>query len=224
MNNATIDNLTQLFSHMSLSSQIKKFTLVLDLDETLVHSIVTTDVKKINNLKNMNNLLLHYLTDENHIFVFYRPHMLYFLQEMSKYFNIYIFTNGIQSYADIIVTMINTITSYTYISRWYSRTGEYPFYKYISIIDHVDISDVLIIDDNNEIWKDDYKNVIKIKQFYGPEDVNYIFDNELLNLSKIISEIIKSRQISTIYNIIDDVKNKYSESLNSNNYVCSCTF
>lgn len=213
MNNATIDNLTQLFSHMSLSNQIKKFTLVLDLDETLVHSIVTTDVKKINNLKNMNNLLLHYLENEIHIFVFYRPYMLYFLQEMSKYFNICVFTNGIKSYADIIVTMINTITSCTYISRWYSRTGEYPFYKYISIIDHVDTSDVLIIDDNNEIWKDDYKNVIKIRQFYGPEDENYILDNDLFNLTEIISGIMKSRQISTIYNVIDDVKIKYIEYL-----------
>lgn len=213
MNNATIDNLTQLFSHMSLSNQIKKFTLVLDLDETLVHSIVTTDVKKINNLKNMNNLLLHYLTDENHIFVFYRPYMLYFLQEMSKYFNICVFTNGIKSYADIIVTMINTITSCTYISRWYSRTGEYPFYKYISLIDHVNTSDVLIIDDNNEIWKDDYKNVIKIRQFYGPEDENYILDNDLFNLTEIISGIMKSQKISTIYNVIDDVKIKYVERL-----------
>lgn len=212
MNNATIDNLTQLFSHMSLSDSTKKFTLVLDLDETIVHSIVTSDIKKISKLKDMNNLLLHYLDHENHIFVFHRPYMLYFLQEMSKYFNICVFTNGIKSYAEIIVTMINTITSYTYISRWYSRTGEYPFYKYISLIDHVNNSDVLIIDDNNEIWKDDYKNVVKIKQFYGPEDENYIQDNDLLNLAEIITNIMKSQQFSTIYNVIDDVKSKYTHS------------
>jgi hypothetical protein len=108
--------------------------------------------------------------------------------------------------------MINTITSYTYISRWYSRTGEYPFYKYISLIDHVNNSDVLIIDDNNEIWKDDYKNVVKIKQFYGPEDENYIQDNDLLNLAEIITNIMKSQQFSTIYNVIDDVKSKYTHS------------
>lgn len=209
MNNATIDNITQLFSHMSISDSIKKFTLVLDLDETLVHSIITKDIKKINTLKKMNNLLLHYLDNENHIFVFYRPYMLQFLQEMTKYFNICVFTNGVKSYADIIVTMINTITSCTYISRWYSRTGEYPFYKYISIIDHVDTEDVLIIDDNGEIWKDDYKNVIKIKQFYGPEDENYTFDNELFNLTQIISEIMKSKTNFTIYNVIDNVKTKY---------------
>jgi TFIIF-interacting CTD phosphatase-like protein len=209
MNNATIDNITQLFSHMSLSDYIKKFTLVLDLDETLVHSIITTDIKKINTLKTMNNLLLHYIDNDNHIFVFYRPYMLQFLREMSKYFNICVFTNGVKAYADIIVTMINTITSYTYISRWYSRTGEYPFYKYIYMIDNVDTEDVLIIDDNGEIWKDDYKNVIKIKQFYGPEDENYIFDDELFNLTQIISEIMESKKISTIYNVIDNVKTKY---------------
>jgi TFIIF-interacting CTD phosphatase-like protein len=197
---------------MSLSDSTKKFTLVLDLDETIVHSIVTSDIKKISKLKDMNNLLLHYLDHENHIFVFHRPYMLYFLQEMSKYFNICVFTNGIKSYAEIIVTMINTITSYTYISRWYSRTGEYPFYKYISLIDHVNNSDVLIIDDNNEIWKDDYKNVVKIKQFYGPEDENYIQDNDLLNLAEIITNIMKSQQFSTIYNVIDDVKSKYTHS------------
>lgn len=213
MNNVTINNITQLFSQISLDCPIKKFTLVLDLDETLVHSIATTDIKKINNLKNMNNLLLHYLTDKNHIFVFYRPHMLYFLQEMSKYFHICVFTNCVQSYADMIVTMINTITQHTYILRWYSRMGEYPFYKYVSTIDQVDPSNVLIIDDNTEIWKDDYKNVIKIKKFHGPDDINYIFDDDLLNLSKIISEVMKSRDFSTIYNVIDDVKNKYIESL-----------
>lgn len=203
MSNVNIDNLTQLFSNMSL---IKKFTLVLDLDETLVHSIATTDTEKINKLKNMNNLLLHYLTDQTNIFVFYRPHMLYFLKEMSHYFDICVFTNGIKSYADIIVTMINNITSHTYISRWYSRTGEYPFYKYISLIEKVNSSEVLIIDDNNDIWINDRENVIKINQFYGPEDENYTQDTELLYLAKTITRAIKSKQILNIYNLIEDVK------------------
>lgn len=209
MNNvATIDNLSQLFSSVSLSN-IKKFTLVLDLDETIVRSIITTNIKKINSLKTMNNLLLHCIESEKHIFVFYRPHMLQFLQEMSQYFNICVFTNGTKYYAENVVTMINTITSHTYISRWYSRTGEYPFYKYLSLIDHVNISEVLIIDDNNEIWKDDYKNVIKIKQFHGPDDNDYINDTELLDLSKLITESIKLKHNESIYDLIDYLNTKY---------------
>lgn len=206
-----MDNIAQIFSHISstTSTTSKKFTLILDLDETLIRSIITSDINKINQLKNMSNLLLHYLNGNNHIFVFYRPHMLHFLQEMSKYFDICVFTNGVQSYADIIITMINTITSYTYISRWYSRTGEYPFYKYISLIDHVDTSKVIIIDDNNEIWKDDSKNVIKIKQFYGPDDKNYIDDDHLLNLTNIISRTMNSTSNINVHDFICDIRSEY---------------
>lgn len=209
MNNE-IDKLTFSFSQMSLSPSQKKFTLVLDLDETLVHSICSTNINKINFLKTKSNLLVHYMENDIHIFVFYRPHVLYFLQEMSKYFYICVFTNGSKNYADVVVTMLNSFAQHSYITRWYSRTGEYPFYKYISLIDYVDTKNVLIIDDNKEIWKNDGLNVIKIKQFVVPIESNFVSDEELLNLGSIISNVMKNdNNTSDVHNIIDNIKNKY---------------
>ena len=190
-------NLTQMFN----KKQSKKYTLVLDLDETLIYSVSTSNILTVNKLKKMDNLLFHYFENCNHIFVYYRPHITYFLQEMSKYFDICIFTNGSKTYTNMVVTMINSMTSNTYISRWYSRTGDYPFYKYISLIENIDTSTVIIIDDNDKIWKDDYKNVISIKKFYGPIDKNYIFDDELLFLTHILTSLIKIN-FSTVRNLV----------------------
>jgi TFIIF-interacting CTD phosphatase-like protein len=213
-----INNLTKLFEQMSILNETcenkkkENNILVLDLDETLVHAIQTTNENKINKLKNMDNLLIHYLCEECHIFIFYRPYLLYFLQKMSQYFNICIFTNGIKSYADIVITMINTFTSYKYISNWYTRTGNPPYYKYISLIDNATNNNSIIIDDNIDIWKDDTKNVIKIKQFFGPDNDDYIFDNELLILADIIdnSLILTCNTYSTIYDVIDNIKIQYN--------------
>ena len=61
------------------------YTLVVDLDETLVH----------------------YIEEENRAYVQVRPYTDYFLSEMSKYFEIVIFTAAAEDYADIVLNELD---------------------------------------------------------------------------------------------------------------------
>ena len=62
----------------------KKYTLVLDLDETLIHFVSTEKKFKL------------------------RPGCLWFLKEMSQFYEIVIFTAAAQEYADFILNIIET--------------------------------------------------------------------------------------------------------------------
>ena len=194
---------------LCISSNIKQYFLVLDLDETLVHSVITSIPSKVNELLTYPNLLIHYIiNDTDHMFIFYRPYLLSFLTEMNKYFNIYVFTNGTKIYAQSIITMINNIASEPCISKLYTRSNIYPYYKYISDIDGLSPLNSIIIDDCINIWKNDSKNVINIKKFLGPDDARYMLDKELKSLKYAITSSIQS-QISNVYDLIDKINKTY---------------
>ena len=67
----------------------KKYTysLILDLDETLVH----------------------YIEEENRAYVQVRPYADYFLNEMAKYFELIIFTAAAEDYADIVLNELRLL-------------------------------------------------------------------------------------------------------------------
>ena len=96
----------------------KEMTLVIDLDNTLVYSCTNEEI-----LKDKNSL--YHTLDVNHhsgslvnsqiqfeggverYFVMVRPHAQDFLAEMHKYFNLVIFTAGVQEYADPVIDFID---------------------------------------------------------------------------------------------------------------------
>jgi TFIIF-interacting CTD phosphatase-like protein len=71
--------LPKLNSKCRRDGQKREYTLVLDLDETLIHCERTFDTFKI------------------------RPYAINFLKEMAKHFEIVVFTAGMQDYADWIL-------------------------------------------------------------------------------------------------------------------------
>ena len=64
-----------------------KYTLVVDLDETLVH----------------------YVEEEDKAYVQVRPFADYFLNELGKYFEIVIFTAAAEDYADIVLKELDKL-------------------------------------------------------------------------------------------------------------------
>ena len=85
--------MNQNSQYMNLPSGIgrfsseRKYTLVLDLDETLIHYVDTGE-------------------DEGSFFLI-RPYCLQFLKQMSEYYEIVIFTAGVQEYADWVVDQLD---------------------------------------------------------------------------------------------------------------------
>ena len=68
-----------------LDTKKYKYSLILDLDETLVH----------------------YIEEENRAYVQVRPYADFFLNEMAKYFELVIFTAAAEDYADIVLNELD---------------------------------------------------------------------------------------------------------------------
>ena len=79
-----------------------QYTLVLDLDETLIHFVSGEGEDK-----DTEKLMSELEDGENDFFYMVRPYCNKFLTELSKYFEIVIFTAAMQDYADWIIDGID---------------------------------------------------------------------------------------------------------------------
>jgi len=84
------------------SLEIKPYTLVLDLDETLVH----TSTRKLSG--SIECKVKFKTGSEIRYWVKFRPFLNEFLQELDKYYNIIIFTASLSEYADAVLGLIDS--------------------------------------------------------------------------------------------------------------------
>ena len=161
----------------------KQYTLVLDLDETLVH----------------------YVEDEEHPFVQVRPYAAYFLEQMGKYFEIVIFTAAAEDYADLVLDELDKNNSISYrLYRRHTKPNKGAFLKDLSKLGR-DITKTCIIDNNKDNFELQPQNGLHISTFIGEQN-----DNELLLLCNDLMKIVKSnkKDIRPIIKEINDAMNK----------------
>ena len=163
----------------------KKYSLVIDLDETLVF------VKFINN--NSNKALLHL-----------RPYLFDFLENLSPLYELISFTTATSIYAEKILNEIETKKKYF----------SYKFYREHSIIKGKEIvkdisrigrsmKKILIIDNNANNFKINKENGILIYPFYNEKNK----DCSLLELKKILIKIY-NKNYEDIRDGIKEFKNE----------------
>jgi Dullard-like phosphatase family protein len=168
---------------------IKKYTytLVVDLDETLVH----------------------YIEEENRAFVQVRPYADYFLTEMGKYFEIVIFTAAAEDYADIVLNELDKNNAINFkLYRKHTEQINGIFIKDLSKLGR-DISKVIIIDNNKDNFSLQPENGLHICSFVGDQN-----DDELYSLTEDLMKIVNSKKddIRPIIKEIDDImKERYSK-------------
>jgi len=189
--------------------------LVLDLDETLLHTIHVNnnDINKISQLSIKKNLLVQFTSERTHMFVFYRPYLFDFLTNMQKKYNLFVYTNGTKSYADTILSALKCRMNHQFIRKCYSRNGNILL-KYLDNVKEIDPNRTIIIDDSPIVWPNDSENVVQIYRFFGPEnDEEYLEDDHLLKLSELLINIstYKCTNDDNIYEFLDHVKTKYYE-------------
>ncbi len=160
-----------------------KYTLVLDLDETLVH----------------------YIEEKDRHYVQVRPFAEYFISEMGKYFELVIFTSAEEEYANLVLEEIDKNKVITH--KLYRRHVEYNDGLCLKDLDKIgrDIKRVCIIDNDKNNFKLHVDNGIEIKEFLGEQD-----DNELDLLGDLLMSIIESNA-DDIRPIIKDIKNKMNK-------------
>ena len=159
------------------------YTLVLDLDETLVHYIEEND--------------------KNYVQV--RPFAEYFISEMGKYFELVIFTSAEEEYANIILNEIdkNNVISH----KLYRRNVEFKDGFCLKDLNKLgrDIKKVCIIDNDKNNFKLHEDNGIEIKEYMGEQE-----DNELDLLGDLLMTIVQSN-LDDIRPIIKDLRNKINK-------------
>ena len=172
------DNVKYLYytSPINIDEMPKKKLLLIDLDETLIHS----EFRNKNNYKELDlftknskckNKTFSY-SDENYIYymdVFFRPHLKNFLFEVSKYFDLAIFTAAMKLYADTIIDFIDPKNKY-FKFRLYRDAcipiQERVYIKDLRIIKDYDPMNVILMDNSLYSFMNQPSNGMLVNSFY----------------------------------------------------------
>ena len=158
-----------------------KQTILLDLDETLIH------VDFENKYKNYDAILYFDNIDENgeiekniQINLIIRPGLFQFLDFINKYFEVFIYTASYKNYADTIIDYIEKDKKYFSLRLYrenciYLKPGIYI--KDLRIIKERELKDMIIIDNSLFSFANQLDNGILVTSFFN--DLN---DSFLLNL------------------------------------------
>ena len=180
------------------SSKFKgKKTLVLDLDETLVHSSFIPFEK--------NDLILNVNFDGvfYNIYVLVRPGAEQFIKEMGKYFEIVTFTASIESYASPLLDLLDKENHVQYrLYRDHCNFVNGVFIKDLKRLNR-SLKDIIILDNSPMAYAFDVDNGLPILSWFDNRD-----DKEL----------IRVQQILKFLSYVDDVR-KYIKIFLKNNCI-----
>ncbi|XVE88264.1 hypothetical protein DITRI_Ditri19aG0055900 [Diplodiscus trichospermus] len=153
----------------------KKGTIVLDLDETLVHSSLDPPPPKYDFRvsRDMDGVTVNF-------YVLKRPGVDEFLELISKKYEVVVFTAGHEAYASKVLNTLDP--KGRFIShRFYRDSCKQVRGKYVKDISEMgrDMTKIVIVDDNPKSFALQPENGIPIKPFLGDE----LWDRELMKLA-----------------------------------------
>lgn len=165
------------YKSMEIEDLPKKKLLIIDLDETIIHSEFRNEdnFEILDSLKKNSKLIIKTFTytDENfryYMDVFFRPHLDIFLKEMSNYFDLAIFTASVKGYADTILDFIEKDQKF-FKFRLY-RNACIPikqglFIKDLRIIKNYDPKNVILMDNSLYSFMNQPRNGLLVNSFYN---------------------------------------------------------
>ena len=165
----------------------KEYTLILDLDETMICFKCSPEQKNVGNI---------------HI----RPGLEIFLEIIKEFYEIIIFTVGTRDYANLILDLIEKKNNTKFFDgRLYREHATKIGNKYIKDLSKIgrDLSKVLIVDNNPHSFKFQHENGILINSYYGEKNN----DKTLIELQKILIKIYNEKRD------IRDSISKYKEEI-----------
>eukprot|EP00752_Nemacystus_decipiens_P010799 g9606.t1 len=162
----------------------KELTLVLDLDETLVHCTVDPIVNPDHRFE------VHFNGEEFQVYVRKRPHLDAFLEAVSELFEVVVFTASQQVYAERLLNMIDPQKKFVkyrlYRDACMALEGNYL--KDLNVLGR-DLSKVAIVDNSPYAYGFQIDNGIPIESWF--DDRN---DEELLHLLPLLKQLINESE------------------------------
>lgn len=144
---------TQSLSPRS-SSGLPQKTLVIDLDETLIHSLAKGGRMSSGHMVEvkLNTTSFGGTLGPQHPILYYvhkRPHCDEFLRKVCKWYNLVVFTASVQEYADPVIDWLELERKY-FSGRYYRQHCTYRNGAYIKDLSSVepDLSKVMILDNS----------------------------------------------------------------------------
>ena len=180
---------------------MSKKTLILDLDETLVHSSFTPF--------NKNDVVLKVDFDGiiYNIYVLIRPYAEEFLKNVSKYFETVIFTASLSKYASPLLDKLDKGKNIKY--RLYREHCTYINGIFVKDLKRLNrnLKDIIIVDNSPLAYSFDIKNGLPIKSWYDDPK-----DDELMKIESIIIFLSKTKDVRKyIDQFVNDNEILYSE-------------
>ena len=174
----------------------KKKTLILDLDETLVHSAFKPFYFQSDIV-----LQMTFEQKPQTIYVLKRPHVDDFLDKMSKIFEIVIFTASIPEYANPLLDRLDMKKRISYrLFREHCTPSNSFFIKDLKKVGR-DLKHTIIIDNNPLSYLLNKENGIPILTWHSSKS-----DNELMKLVPLLEYLAK----------VDDVRESIKKVINGN--------
>ena len=153
--------------------------ILLDLDETLIHSEFDLTDKNLNSYDS----IIRFKDDSNEyheIGIFLRNGVQKFLSILNNYFNIGIFTAADKDYADAVIRYLDpnqNIIKFCLYRNNCVNVNDLINVKDLRIIKDIDLRKVVLVDNNMYSFAPQLNNGILINSFYGDKN-----DTELMNV------------------------------------------
>jgi TFIIF-interacting CTD phosphatase-like protein len=188
----------------------KLYNLILDLDQTLIHTkiIYNPDKDTINSEKNLCKFTLNNYCHT----VYTRKNLFSFLNSLKEHYNIYIYTDGTDEYALNIYYHLNKNAENAIvgiISR-NSKNHQKPLTpKNLDILPCFDILNTIIIDDRHDVWhKNSLRNLIQIKEYIYDPEINH--DEHLDALRDLLITYKENMTDELFHDIIHEINTLYN--------------
>ena len=162
-------------------------------------SFYTSEDPNINNTNNNNNITDNNTTDDeskddscekilNKVGIFIRPKVKEFLEEISKFFLIGVFTAAIPEYADAAINYLDPEEKYIKFKLYRNdciNIGDLVRVKDLNIFGEENLDKIVLLDNNIYSFSNQLSNGILINSFFNDEN-----DDELSNVRKYLIDYI----------------------------------
>jgi Dullard-like phosphatase family protein len=191
--NKTKKRIVNIDEHNSIN-QSKKM-LILDLDETLVHSCLKPIQGNGHIIQPDIYLQVKFHSNYHNVYVLKRPFVDEFLEEMSKYYNLIIFTASVQEYADPLLDQLDKkkLIKLRYYRNSCTLDKNGKFVKDLSTL-YKDLSNVILLDNNPISYSYNKSNGLPI--------ITWHFDKKDKELKKLIRVLQFLSNVKDVRNYI----------------------
>jgi len=181
----------ELHKTISPPPNLKRKTLILDLDETLVHSTI----KAVTHHHITVDVLIDGMTCT--FYVIKRPHVDLFLKKVAEWFDLIIFTASMQQYADPLIDQLDTsklVKGRLFRESCLAKEGN--FVKDLTLIGQ-DLATTIIVDNSPIAYSHNKENALPIENWMGDNPQ----DDALLNLLPFLNGLRFTSDVRSILSL-----------------------